>query len=232
MRNLKVIFEDNHLIAINKPNGVLVQGDETGDRPISDEVKFYIKHRYNKPGDVFLGVIHRLDRPVSGVLIFGRTSKGLSRMNELFQKKEIKKTYYAISPRRPKELSGTIENYLWKDRNKNKVRLLDKPSNRAADAKKVITHYELMGGMEGNYLIKVTPETGRSHQIRAHMESIGASIKGDLKYGAQHKIADRNILLHCAEMSFMHPIKKEKVSIKAKIPNNQEWNRFRELLEG
>lgn len=209
---------------------MLVQGDETGDRPISDEVKFYIKNRYAKPGDVFLGLIHRLDRPVSGVLIFGRTSKGLSRMNELLKKRTIDKTYLAISPKRPKELKGTIVSYLWKDKNKNKVRMLEKPSNRAPDAKKAITHYELLGGMEGNYLIKVTPETGRPHQIRVHLASVGASIKGDLKYGAQHRLESGNILLHCQEMAFMHPVKKERVSIKAQPPNDVEWNRFKELL--
>ena len=209
---------------------MLVQGDETGDRPISDEVKFYIKNRYAKPGDVFLGLIHRLDRPVSGVLIFGRTSKGLSRMNELLQKRTIEKTYLAISPRRPKELKGTIDSYLWKDKKKNKVRMLEKPSNRAPDAKRAITHYELLGGMEGNYLIKVTPETGRPHQIRVHLESVGASIKGDLKYGAQHKLESGNILLHCLEMAFVHPVKKERVSIKAQPPNDVEWNRFKDIL--
>lgn len=209
----------------------MVQGDETGDRPISDEVKFYIKQRYNKPGDVFLGVVHRLDRPVSGVLIFGRTSKGLNRMNELLKNREVEKTYLAISPHRPKELKGSIDNYLVKRHDKNRVRLMDKPSNRTPNAKHVITDYELIGGMEGNYLIKVTPKTGRSHQIRVHLASVGAAIKGDTKYGAKHRIKDNSILLHCLEMSFIHPIKKERVTIKAAPPSNQEWNRFIEFLD-
>ncbi|NNE28415.1 MAG: RluA family pseudouridine synthase [Saprospiraceae bacterium] len=231
MRHLEVIYEDNHLIAINKPAGVLVQGDQTGDTPISEEVKFYIKHRYNKPGDVYLGVIHRLDRPVSGALIFARTSKGLTRMNALFQQREIQKRYLAISKWHPDELNGRIETFLFKDKSKNKVRLMDKPSNRTPNAKKAITEYRLLSEVDGNYLYEVNPITGRPHQIRAHMQSVGAPLKGDLRYGAKKALTDASICLHCFELSFVHPVKKEPVTIKANIPKHQEWNRFKNILK-
>jgi len=169
LRQLQVIYEDNHLIAINKPAGALVQGDKTGDRPISDEVKRYIKKKYNKPGDVFLGLIHRIDRPVSGVLIFARTSKALARMNELFRNKEMNKEYLAVSQERPTPIEGNIKNYIWKDPEKNKVTLLQKQGRRTKDAKLSETDYKLLGEIDGHHLIQVFPKTGRKHQIRAHI---------------------------------------------------------------
>lgn len=231
MKQLQVIFEDNHLIAINKPAGALVQGDKTGDRPITDEVKFYIKHRYNKPGDVFLGTIHRLDRPVSGVLIFARTSKALIRMNEIFRNKQIKKEYLAVSNERPNPISGVIKNYLLKDPKKARVSVLEKMSNRSKNAKLAETEYELMADIEGNFLIRVFPKTGRSHQIRVHLASIGSKIIGDMRYGMRYPLPDASIALHCRSMEFMHPVKKELVKITAEVPNLEIWRKFKDLLK-
>jgi len=229
LKQLQVIYEDNHIIAINKPAGALVQADSTGDRPISMEVKAYIKKKYDKPGDVFLGTIHRLDRPVSGVLIFARTSKGLTRMNELLKKKEIQKTYWAISAFRPEPVSGEIKTYIHKDRDKNKVVILDRPGRRTKDAKLAETKYNMIGEIEGYYLIEVNPITGRPHQIRAHMGHIKSPIFGDLRYGRVPFLPDKSIALHCRAMSFMHPVKKEMVRIEAKMPKTEIWRRFKSL---
>ena len=231
MRNIQVIYEDNHLIAINKPAGALVQGDKTGDTPISEDVKLYIKKKYNKPGDVFLGTIHRLDRPVSGVLIFARTSKALVRMNELLRNKSIKKEYLAISKERPNPISGQIVNYIFKDPKKGRVVLLERQGRRTKDAKLAETQYELTAEMDGQYLIRVIPKTGRSHQIRAHLASIGCKIIGDMRYGMRHPLSDSSIALHCRSMEFIHPVKKEKIKIQAKLPKIQEWKKFKAFLK-
>ena len=170
---LDVIFEDNHLIAINKPAGVLVQGDETGDKPLSEWVKEYIKVRYDKPGDVYLGTCHRIDRPVSGAVIFARTSKALERMNKLFAEREIDKTYWAVVNERPDPLSATLIDYLYKDHERNVTKAIDAPSRRHPDAKKAELTYELIGSFGNQHVLVVHPETGRSHQIRAQLARIG-----------------------------------------------------------
>ncbi len=223
LQGLTVIYEDNHLIAINKPVGSLVHGDETGDETLADKVKQYIKVRYNKPGDVYLGVIHRLDRPVSGVIIFARTSKALTRMNKMLQEKSIQKTYVAIVSKRPEELSGKLVHFIAKDEKKNIVRAY---ASKKSGAKEAILTYELKGELDGKVLLEVNPLTGRPHQIRAQLSKIGCPIVGDLKYGAEYPLPDQSIALHCREMSFMHPVKNEMVVIRADVPSKFPWNIF------
>ena len=220
---VKVIFEDNHLIAINKHPGDLVHGDVTGDEPLEEVVKQYIKIRYNKPGDVFLGVIHRLDRPVSGVVVFARTSKALTRMNEMLRAKRIQKTYLAIVTARPDPLEGTLTHYIAKDETKNIVRayLSKKP-----DTKEAVLHYRILGELDGKVLLEVKPITGRPHQIRVQLAKMGCPIMGDLKYGAEKPLKDKSIALHCREMSFEHPVLKSSTSIVADPPTGYPWNIF------
>ena len=230
MHGLQVLFEDNHLIGINKPAGILVQGDETKDLPIGEYIKEYIKVRYKKPGAVFLGVIHRLDRPVSGAMIFARTSKALSRMNEMFKKREVKKIYWAITKERPKPITGELTHYILKDKEKNVVKAYDEPSNRAKDAKKAVLSYELMAQMDGYCLTKIILKTGRPHQIRVQFAKIGCPIVGDVKYGFNHPNNDGSIHLHCRSLEFIHPVKKDRVYFEAELPDNRLWNQFRGVL--
>ena len=220
---IQVIYEDNHLIAVNKEAGQLVHGDETGDETLSDLVKAYIKYRYKKPGDVFLGVIHRLDRPVSGVIIFARTSKGLSRMNELFRNKAIEKRYLAVTERRPKEFEAELVNYIHKDTKKNKVNIHQ--SDRRG-GKKAILKYQLKAEIESKTLLAVQLVTGRPHQIRAQLAHIGCPILNDIKYGAGKFGARGQIYLHCSDMKFIHPIKKEPIHIEAELPYDVTWQTF------
>jgi 23S rRNA pseudouridine1911/1915/1917 synthase len=222
-KGLVVIYEDNHLIAVNKPVGDLVHGDETGDDTLADAVKQYIKVRYEKPGDVFLGVIHRLDRPVSGVVIFARTSKALTRMNEKMRDKAITKKYLAIVQHRPDPLSATITHHLVKDETKNVVRAY---ASRKAGTKESTLSYEVFGELEGRVLLDINPLTGRSHQIRAQLAKIGCPIVGDLKYGAEAPLQDKSIALHCKEMTFEHPTKEEVITITADPPKTHPWRIF------
>ena len=223
LRGLQVLHEDNHLIAVNKPGGMLVHEDETNDRTLADVVKQYIKIRYNKPGDVFLGVIHRLDRPVSGVIVFARTSKGLSRMNDLFRERKVTKTYWAIVTERPEELSGTLEHFLLKDREQRKTKVYDRKGRRTEKAKKAILDYEIIGGINSSYLLKITPHTGRPHQIRAQLSHMGWPIRGDIKYGHTQANDNGTIYLHSRSLEFIHPIKKEPVQIVAELPGDPVW---------
>lgn len=223
---VKVIYEDNHLIAVNKPGGWLVHGDKTKDTPLSEYVKEFIKIRYKKPGKVFLGVIHRLDRPVSGVLVFAKTSKALTRMNKLFQDREMTKVYHAITHKCPEELEGTLIHYMKKDKRKNKSFVYEQGSRRADGVKKAELSYKMLGRIAGHYLFEIHPITGRPHQIRVQMSEVGCPIYGDLKYGFSHAAQDSNIYLHCSELSFIHPVKKEKVTIKAPLPDDQIWALF------
>jgi len=224
--NVHVLHEDNHLIAVYKPAGVLVQGDATGDRTLADWVKQYIKDRYNKPGDVFLGIIHRLDRPVSGVVIFARTSKALTRMNELFKERKVDKTYWAITQSRPPELEGELVHYLLKDTTRNKTKAYDKRSNRNKKAKLSKLTYKVIGALGDHTVLEVHPETGRSHQIRVQLARMGCIIKGDIKYGDEYPNDDASIYLHCHSLGFIHPVKKEPVKISVDAPNLQMWREF------
>jgi len=223
---VQVVYEDNHIIAVNKPPGVLVQGDKTGDTPLVDYVKAYVKVRYKKTGDVFLGVIHRLDRPVSGTIIYARTSKGLSRMTELFRNREVEKTYWAITKTRPRPLAAKLEHYLLKDKSRNVAKAYLRRGNRTKDAKHSILTYELKSALDAHYLLEVKPETGRPHQIRVQLASNGTPIIGDVKYGFPNANDDGSIFLHCRSMSFIHPVKKTPVTIESDPPDVFGWNRF------
>lgn len=226
LRKSDILYEDNHLIVVNKTAGMLVHGDITGDRTLEDEVKAYIKKTYDKPGDVFLGTVHRLDRPVSGLIIFARTSKGLERMNEIFKKRKIHKTYWAITHKMPPEKRGTLVHYLRKDGDSNTVTAFDYP---AEDTKRAELKYRYVGSINKFHLIEVEPITGRSHQIRVQLASMGCPIRGDLKYGYPKPNQDKNINLHSRRAYFIHPVKKEPILIKAPLPINAFWEEFLEL---
>lgn len=219
----RVLFEDNHLLILNKPNGWLVQGDKTGDLSLTDWGREYIRKKYDKPGEAFLHPTHRLDRPVSGIVVFARTSKALERMNKLFHDDEITKIYLAAVKGRPEEDSATLTHWLTKDTEKNIARAYNKPKG---DAKEAELSYELQGSFGGLTLLKVKPKTGRPHQIRVQLAKIECPIKGDLKYGYPNATVDKSILLHAYQLNFLHPVKKEPVSIKVK----PDWEDFRELI--
>ena len=221
---LEVLFEDNHLVAINKPAGVLVQGDETGDKPLVDDAKAYIKRKYQKPGDVFLGVVHRLDRPVSGVVVFARTSKALSRMNELFRDRRTEKVYWAVVEKAPAIPSGTLVHWLLKDEKKNKTTVYRQETPGALRSE---LSYAKMASSGGLHLLEVRPLTGRSHQIRAQLSALGCPILGDLKYGSGSPTGDGSIALHARQLSFLHPVKKESITIRAEVPDQAWWTPFR-----
>lgn len=221
---MEVLFEDNHLIVVNKRAGEIVQGDKTGDTPLSGKVKSYIKEKYNKPGDVFLGTIHRLDRPTSGIVIFARTSKALSRMNELFKKKEVQKTYWAVTEKPPQPKEGTLIDWLEKNKDKNKSFPVSEGKGKRAELQ-----YKLIGESDNYYLVEVHPKTGRHHQIRVQLSNIGAIIKGDLKYGAKRSNKDASIHLHARKVEFIHPVRKTPVVIEAEPPKDAVWDYFRSL---
>lgn len=231
MEKIQVIYEDNHLIAVNKPRGVLVQGDITEDRPLAEFVKDYIKIRYQKPGDVFLGVIHRLDRPVSGVVVFARTSKALTRMNELFKTRQVEKQYWAITEERPEPEIGHLTHYIVKDAEKNISKALDRPSNRNKDAKLSELDYEMIGEMDGKHMLLVKPLTGRPHQIRVQLAKAGCPILGDVKYGAREGFTHGGIYLHCRSLAFIHPVKQTPVHIVADPPSDRIWDQFAPIGE-
>ena len=219
----KVIYEDNHLLAIDKRAGVLVQGDETGDEPLVEICKKYIKKKYKKPGEVFLGVVHRLDRPVSGVVVFARTSKGLERMNRLFRDRETKKTYWAIVNNKPVKESGTLIHWLVKNEKTNKVTAFVKEN---AQGQRAELSYQLLKEKSGYFLLEVNPVTGRPHQIRVQLASMNCPIVGDLKYGYEKPNSDKSICLHARKLQFVHPLKKEAISIEAALPKDDLWKLF------
>jgi 23S rRNA pseudouridine1911/1915/1917 synthase len=217
---LDVLFEDNHLLAVNKPNGMLVQGDITGDTPLVEVAKKYLALRYQKPGSVFLGVVHRLDRPVSGVVLFARTSKSLERMNAIFRNRETTKTYWAIVDNKPPQQEDTLVHWLVKDEKRNKTTAY-KRENPAGSRSEL--SYKLIGQRSYGYLLEVIPVTGRSHQIRVQLASVGSHIVGDLKYGAPDPNPDESICLHARKLEFVHPVRKEPLSISAEIPSTPVW---------
>jgi len=219
--NLIVLYEDNHLIAINKRPGDLVQGDKTGDLPLSDWVKQYIKKKYNKPGEVFLGTVHRLDRPTSGIVIFAKTSKALERMNKMFREKDIEKTYWALVKNKPSKTKDRLEDFLVKDPKTNKSKVT---SEKTSNSKKAILNYSIRQTLNNYYLLEIKLETGRHHQIRTQLAAIGCPIKGDLKYGFPRSNKDAGISLHARQIDFIHPVKKEPLKIVAPCPKDTLWD--------
>ena len=212
---LEVLYEDNHIIAVNKKPSDIVQGDKTGDRPLVEFVKDYIKKKYNKPGDVFLGVVHRLDRPVSGVILFARTSKALSRLNELFRSKQVQKTYWAVVKNKPNPTKDILVHYLKKNQQKNKSTAFNKEEGGTLKSE---LSYQLIKSLDNYHLLEVLPKTGRHHQIRVQLSKIGSPIKGDIKYGSDRTNKDASIHLHARKIEFIHPVKKEPISISATPP--------------
>lgn len=219
-----VLYEDNHIIAVNKTCNEIVQGDKTGDTPLSEIVKAYIKEKYNKPGEVFLGVTHRLDRPTSGVVLFARTSKALTRLNAMFQTHDqIKKTYWAIVQGVPKQSEARLENWLTRNEKLNKS-FIAKPN--AKEAKQAILTYKTLAKGEHYTLLEINLETGRHHQIRCQLAAIGCPVKGDLKYGAKRSNPDGGICLHAREIEFIHPVSKQPICITAPIPEDSLWQQL------
>ncbi len=216
---IEVLYEDNHLIAVNKKSGDIVQGDKTGDTPLSDFVKEYIKKKYNKPGEVFLGTIHRLDRPTSGIVLYARTSKALIRMNEQFREKKVQKTYWAVVENLPPNTIDTLDNYLRKNQKQNKSYVTKNKGGKHA-----ILDYKLLKKLENFYLLEIRPQTGRHHQIRVQLANIGCIIKGDLKYGAKRSNKDASIHLLAQKLEFIHPVKKEPITIVAPTPKDSVWD--------
>lgn len=219
--NLQVLFEDNHIIIVNKRSGDITQGDKTGDKPLSDVVKEYIKDKYNKPGNVFIGTVHRLDRPTSGIVIFARTSKALERLNKMLRDKTIDKTYWALVKNQPKKESDTLINFLKKDSKKNKSFVYKK---EISGSKKATLHYKIIKKLDNYTLLEIDLETGRHHQIRTQLSNIGSPIKGDLKYGFGRSNKDGSISLHARKIEFKHPVSKEQISVIAPTPNDSIWN--------
>nr|WP_298991578.1 RNA pseudouridine synthase [uncultured Polaribacter sp.] len=219
--NLQVLFEDNHIIIVNKRSGDITQGDKTGDKPLSDVVKNYIKTKFNKPGNVYLGVVHRLDRPTSGVIIFARTSKALERLNKMLRDKKINKTYWAIVKGCPKKEKDTLINFLKKNPKNNKSSVYQ---HEISGSKRAVLHYQVIKKLDNYSLLKIDLETGRHHQIRTQLSAIGFPIKGDLKYGFNRSNKDGSIHLHARKIEFIHPVSKEQISLIAPTPNDVIWN--------
>ena len=220
---MTILYEDNHLIALNKTSSEIVQGDKTGDIPLSEIVKKWIKEKYNKPGDVFTGVIHRLDRPVSGVVVFAKTSKSLERMNALLRQGEVKKTYWAIVKKLPPKTEDELVHYLVRNGKQNKSYAYD---SEKPDSQKAILSYKLISKSDNYFLLEIDLKTGRHHQIRCQLAKIGSPVKGDLKYGFDRSNKDGGICLHAREISFIHPVSKETVKITAPVPDDNLWREF------
>lgn len=220
---LNVVFEDNHLLIINKPAGVLVQGDATGDKPLVEYAKDYIKEKYNKPGAVFLGVVHRLDRPVSGLVVFARTSKALERMNKIFKDRKVQKTYWAVTRQKARPEAGKLVHWLVKDSSRNTTKAYDEPLD---EAKKAELSYRYLGTLNRHHLIEVKPHTGRPHQIRVQLAALGCPIRGDVKYGFNQPNPDGSIHLHARKLYFTHPVKKEPLEVIAGVPETDFWEQF------
>lgn len=217
---MEVVYEDNHIIIVNKRSGEIVQGDKTGDEPLSETVKAYIKEAYHKPGNVFLGVVHRLDRPVSGLVVFARTSKALSRLNEMFRVGDVHKTYWAIVKDKPAVEEGTLTHWLVRNEKQNKSYAYDREVPRS---KKAVLHYRLIGCTDRYSLLEIQLMTGRHHQIRCQLARMGCPIKGDLKYGAPRSNPDGSISLLARKIELVHPVSKEPVSVVAPVPDDNLW---------
>lgn len=220
---MTVVYEDNHIVVVNKTSSEIVQGDKTGDTPLSEMLKQYLKEKYNKPGNVFIGVTHRLDRPVSGLVVFAKTSKALPRLNEMFRNGEVKKTYWAIVKECPKETEGELVHYLVRNEKQNKSYAYDK---EVKNSKKAVLHYKLIGHSQNYYLLEVDLKTGRHHQIRCQLAKMGCPIKGDLKYGSPRSNPDGSICLHARTVQFVHPVSKEMIRLTAPVPEGNLWNGF------
>lgn len=220
---MTVLYEDNHIIIVNKSVSEIVQGDKTGDMPLSEIVKEWIKEKYNKPGNVFLGVVHRLDRPVSGIVIFAKTSKALARLNEMFKTKEVKKTYWAIVKNMPEIKDAELRHYLVRNEKQNKSYAYD---SEKPDSKLALLHYKLIAQSDRYSLLEVDLQTGRHHQIRCQLAKIGCPIKGDLKYGYERSNPDGGISLHARKISFVHPVSKELIEVEAPVPEDKLWSYF------
>lgn len=222
----RILYEDNHVIVINKLPSEIVQGDKTGDKTMPDAIKAYLKEKYNKPGNVFCGVVHRLDRPTSGAVIFARTSKALERLNAQFREKETNKVYWAIVENKPTKTEGRLVHFLRKNEGQNKSYVVDAKTNCAKEA---ILSYKLIRSSERYHLLEISLETGRHHQIRTQLAAIGCIIKGDLKYGAKRSNEDGSICLHARKVSFTHPTTKEVIQVTAPVPNTSLWKVFEGL---
>lgn len=219
--NLQVLYEDNHIIAVNKRVGDIVQGDKTGDKPLSDIVKEYIKEKYNKPGEVFLGVVHRLDRPTSGIVVFARTSKALERLNKMFSERETQKTYWTVVKNRPPENEATLIHFLTRNEKNNTSKAHLK---EVTNSKKASLHYKIVKELNSYFVLEIELHTGRHHQIRAQLQAINCPIKGDLKYGFDRSNPDGGIHLHAQKLTFIHPVSKENITLIAPTPNDVIWN--------
>lgn len=217
---MQVVYEDNHIIIVSKQSGEIVQGDKTGDRPLSDIVKDYIKEKYQKPGAVFLGVVHRLDRPVSGLVVFARTSKALTRLNKMFAEGEVHKTYWAITKNTPRDSEGTLTHWLVRNEKQNKSYAY---TSEKPNSKKAILKYRMIGHSDNYTLLEVNLMTGRHHQIRCQLAAMGCPIKGDLKYGAPRSNPDGSISLMSRSVEFIHPVSKEKIVVEAPLPQDSLW---------
>lgn len=227
--DLDILFEDNHLIIVNKRSGEIVQGDKTGDEPMSEKVKRYIKQKYNKPGDVFIGTPHRIDRPTSGIVIFAKTSKALMRLNKMFQDKEIQKTYWAIVKNPPKNKEGKLVHYLKKNEAKNKSFAQE---TMFQGAKVAELTYKVIFDFDNYFLLEILPKTGRHHQIRVQLSEMGCPIKGDLKYGFNRSNKDASISLHARKISFLHPVRKEQMEVVAPVPSDDPlWVKANEMFK-
>lgn len=220
---VEVLYEDNHLIGVNKKAGDITQGDKTGDETLPDKVKSWLKVKYDKPGNVFCGVIHRLDRPTSGIVLLAKTSKGLSRMNAMFQKKQVQKTYWAIVENKPSTDSGSLSDYLKKNDKQNKSYVVKKDTPEAKHAE---LDFKLIASSDRYHLLEINPRTGRHHQIRTQLSHLGSVIKGDLKYGAKRSNGDGSISLHARKIQFTHPVSQESISITAPVPKDNLWKWF------
>ncbi len=219
--NLQILHEDNHLIVVNKRVGDIAQGDTSGDKPLPDIVKEYLKEKYNKPGEVFLGVVHRLDRPTTGIVVFAKTSKALTRMNELFSSRETQKTYWAVVKNKPPKEEDTLVHFIKRNQQKNtsKAHLKEVP-----ECKKASLSYKIIAELDHYFVLEIELHTGRHHQIRAQLQTIGCPIKGDLKYGFDRSNPDGGIHLHARKLCFIHPVSKEKIELIAPTPNDIIWN--------